>query len=125
MALNPAMRALYQDVFAYLQTLGPVTATWHKTQVSFGGEDVKTYFSFVWLPQLIKVKFPPDAIMLTIDLPRHLSAHPRIQSSVKLREGRWTHHLPITKKADITADVKSWLRESYEFGKIGLRKSRQ
>lgn len=121
---NPAMRALYEAVFEYLKSLGPVEALPHKTQISFGGKDFKTNFAFVWAPEMINNRFPENSIMLTIDLPRHETS-PLVHESVDLRPGRWAHHILLEKADDLDDEVKGWLRESFEFGRIGLREWRK
>lgn len=117
---NPKIRALFEAVRSYVETLGPVETIPHKTQYSFGGKEFATNFAFVWLPQMIQRNFPENALVLTFDLPREVK-HPRIREATKLRPDRWVHHVVITKKADLDKDVKAWLRESCAFGKIGLR----
>jgi hypothetical protein len=121
---NPRMRSLYEAVFSYLKSLGPVEAVPHKTQISFGGKGFKTNFAFVWAPGVVNRSVPKGSIMLTIDLPREETS-PRIHESVNLRPGRWAHHVLIAKDQDFDDDVKGWLRESFAFGKVGLREWRK
>ena len=117
---NPAIQTLYNTVKKYLESLGPIVAIPHKTQISFGGANFKTNFAFIWLPQTLNKKLPQDCIMLTIDLPRH-QLHRKIHDTVHLRSIRWAHHILLTHVKDFDSDVKTWLRESFEFGKVGLR----
>lgn len=114
------LNALYRLIHDYLVSLGPVQALPHKTQVSFGGKNFKTNFAFVWLPHSLNKKFPENALMLTIDLPRHVTS-PKIHDVVHLRSVRWAHHILLEKKEDVDGEVKKLLKESFAFGKIGLR----
>jgi hypothetical protein len=94
---KPAIRSLFDSIHTYLESLGPVEAIYHKTQISFGGKSYKTNFAFIWLPQMLGQRVPENSLILTFDLPRHETDH-RIRESSKLREGRWVHHMIIGKK---------------------------
>lgn len=117
---HPSILVLFASIHTYLKSLGPVEAIPYKTQISFGGKAFATNFAFVWLPQMLGQKMPENSLMLTFDLPRQAQS-PRIRQSVKLRPDRWVHHVLIAKRGEIDGDVKSWLRESFELGKLGLR----
>lgn len=105
---------IYKDIYAYLKTLGDVDAMPHKTQISFGGggSGFKTNFAFVWLNG--------KTLTLTFDLTRHVVEPPVIRSMF-VRKNRWVHHVELKSKADFTPKVKELLKESFEFGKLGLR----
>jgi hypothetical protein len=124
MRANPPIETLFEAIHTYLQSLGPVEAFPHKTQISFGGKAFATNFAFVWLPQMLGQKVPQNSLTLTFDLPRQEKSR-RIRQSAKLRKDRWVHHVVIAKKSDLDRDIKAWLRESFEFGKLGLRKWRK
>lgn len=110
---NATVHTLYDTVLQYLRSLGPVEALPHKTQISFRRKGTKTSFSLIWIPYWVNKSMPENVIVLAIYLPRRVSDK-RIRESVKIREGRWVHHVPLAESEDLDRVVKNWLKESYE-----------
>lgn len=109
---NETNQEIYDEVENYLKSLGPVESMPHKTQVSFGGKGFATNFAFIWLNG--------KTLTLTFDLPRHVTDAP-VDRTMFLRKDRWVHHIELKNKSDFSIAVKKLLKESFEFGKIGLK----
>ncbi len=109
---RPTVRARFDALRRYIESLGPVVIEPMKTQISFGA---RRKFAWVWLPQTWIKKRPDTSLTLTFDL-EHKVDHPCIEEAVQPRPGRWTHHVIIEKESDLNDDVKGWLKEAYEIG---------
>jgi hypothetical protein len=118
---RPESFRLFEIVRTYIESLGPVTVEAMKSQISFGS---KTKFAWVWLPQIWIKKRSEKGITLTFDVGRHI-VDARIEEAVEPRPGRWTHHVIIEREADLDESVRGWLREAYESGQRGAKKSRR
>lgn len=116
---RPEALRLFYFIQIFIETLGPVKMEVAKTQISFG---VKRKFVWVWLPQMW-VKRPEGSITLTFDL-SHRVDHQMIEQAVEPRPGRWTHHVIIKREPDLDEDVRGWLREAYESGKVNKRRAK-
>jgi len=101
---------LFVVIHKTIETLGPTTMEVGKTQISF---EVKRKFAWVWLPQMWIKSQPESSVVLSIGLRRKVVDR-RIKESVNPYPGRFTHHIVITKAADVDASVKGWLKEAYD-----------
>lgn len=117
---RPDPYKLFILVRKFIESIGPLQVRVSKTQISFG---TKTQFAWVWLPQLWIKKAPQNAIVLSFGLGRRIE-HPRISESKEPYPGRWTHHVVIEKESDFDDNVRSWLREAYEFSRARCNRSK-
>lgn len=83
-----------------------------KTQISFRN---RRLYACAWLPVRWRVENRPrDYVMLSFFLPYRVES-PRVERAVEPYPNRWSHHLLISKAAQIDEEAISWLRESYAF----------
>ncbi len=108
---KPIQSRLYRHISAFIETLGPVVIKVTKTQVSFA---TGRQFAWVWLPMEWAKNRPPNCIVLSFALARHLT-HPQIVQAVEPYPGRWMHHLIVQDESDLNEDVRRWLAEAFAF----------
>jgi hypothetical protein len=82
-----------------------------KTQISFG--EVYKYF-WIWLPQTWIRKRSENSITLTIVTGKKIRSR-RIEESIQVKNGYWTHHMIIENSNDIDKEIEGLIREGYEF----------
>jgi predicted GIY-YIG superfamily endonuclease len=117
----PVSLKLFQMVRDFIESLGPVTVTPTKTQVSFG---VRRQFAWVWLPQMWISKQPENSIVLSFSLDRHVTDR-RIKRTIEPYPGRWMHHVVIERPEELDEKLKDWLREAYASAAAGRRRKLQ
>ena len=108
---RPEALTLFNIVREFIESLGSIKTQATKTQISFS---TKIGFAWVWLPQMWIKKAPENSIVLSFGLGRRV-VHPRIKESKEPYPGRWIHHVVIEKESDFDDNLRSWLRESYQF----------
>ena len=104
---KPKSLAVYRQVQALLQDLGPVSVRVSKSQVAFRR---RRGFVYLWNPQ----QYLPNAradLVLSLALTRH-DRSGRFKQVVHPTERIWMHHLEIHDVADIDQEVAAWLREA-------------
>ena len=104
---RPGSLHLFTVIQRFIESVGPVTIEFQKTQISFAS---RTKFAWVWLPQKW-VNRPENSVTLSFRVRRHIE-HPLIVEVFGPRYGWWMHHILIEEESDLE-DAKSWLREAY------------
>ena len=108
---KPIQSRLYQYVRAFIETLGPVTIKVTKTQVAFANV---RQFAWVWLPMEWAKNRPPNSVVLSFALGKHIT-HSQIVQAVEPYPGRWMHHVIIQNESDLNEDVRRWLGQAFTF----------
>jgi len=109
----PAAMPLYEAAAGKIFSLGEVSATIGKSQISFrSGRN----FAWIWLPIRVIKGRPAVYIVLSFGLD-HPIDHPRIVSAVKPYPNRWTHHVIIEKITDLDQEILDWLQQAYAFAR--------
>lgn len=116
---KPEVRALFMAVERKIRAIGPAIITVTKTQISFA---TRTQFAWVWMPQPTDRKRPLHSLVLSFGCGRRI-VHDQIVEAIEPYPGRWTHHVIIAEKADLTAAVDAWMREAYRFSETQGRQS--
>ena len=83
-----------------------------KTQISLSCGRVFACASF--LRVLPKAKLPPASFVLTLGLPAPLLS-PRVAARTEAYPGRWTHHIVLSRREDLDAELFSWVRQALDF----------
>ena len=106
---SPAALALYQALLRRMVPRFPQTALRvQKTQISFYDRH---------LFAAVSLQFGPEAVLvLTLGLNRRLD-DPRAAAVVEPYPGRFTHHIPLRREADLDAALLGWLREARDFAR--------
>lgn len=105
---RPQELALYQALFRHLEAEFPqASVKVQKSQISFYGRHL---FAMVSLPR----RKQESGIVVTIGLPQRLGS-PRVAVAVEPYPGRWTHHVPVSREAELDSELLGWLREAYTF----------
>ncbi len=115
---RPGAYKLFQLIEKHIKTFGAIKVEAKKTQVSFS---TTRKFAWVWLPQMWIRKQPQESITLTFALKCRIRNR-QIKKAVEPYPGRWTHHVVIERPANLTKDVRMWLREAYEQAAKGPRR---
>ncbi len=110
---KPIQLKLFQNIKQFIQSIGQVESSVSKTQVAFKNH---RQFAWVWLPMPRDTKRPPNSIVLSFSLEKHLNS-PQIVQVVEPYPGRWMHHVIIQKSSDLNEEVQGWLKESYQLSK--------
>lgn len=100
---------LFDTLYGFLTTLGPLDVTATKTQISFRA---RIQFAYLWFPNRARGTGKPE-LFLTIGL-HHRLASPRVREAVNPRSDLWVHHIPFNAPADLDDEVKGWLREAFQ-----------
>ena len=83
-----------------------------KTQISLSCGCVFACASF--LRVLPKAKLPPASFVLTLGLPAPLLS-PRVAARTEAYPGRWTHHIVLSRREDLDAELFSWVCQALDF----------
>ena len=110
---RPAALALYIPLEAWLLTLPDVRCRVQKSQISFSNKHVFACVSFLRADK----SRPRDSLTLSFGLNRRLNS-PRIAAAVEPYPGRWTHHLPLSRKEELDDELFAWLKEAAEFSAV-------
>lgn len=95
-----------------VQTVGEYTTRVQKTQIAYTNRHVFTCVSFL---KVRKARQRPRAyIVVTFGLNRKVES-PRIDAAVEVYPGRWTHHVLISRQAEVDDELMSWIQEAYWF----------
>ena len=87
---------LYLHISKYIESFDKVKIKVTKTQVSFAS---KRQFAWVWLPKEWDKRRPPNSIVLSFSMGRHVY-NSQITQVVEPYPGRYMHHVIIQKKSD-------------------------
>ena len=105
----PLYEAFEQKVFSEVDG---VKVKVQKTQIAFSN---KHNFAFVSFLPVRKAKERPEVyIVVTFGL-GYRARSPRIDAAVEPYPGRWTHHVLISREAEIDGELMGWVREAAEF----------
>ena len=110
---KPEALAIYAALLELLEPLGEFTVKAHKTQLSLKNRRVFACVSF--LRPLRKARMPERFLTLTLGLPCPPGS-PRAAASVEVRPGRWTHHIVLAGPEELDGELRSLLREAWDFG---------
>lgn len=105
---RPRARELFEAVRTLVESLGPCTVAFQKSQVAFRAPRP---FAWVWLPQKWVRNRPEGSVTLTFALRRAVGS-PRLAEVVEPRPGRFTHHLVIEREEELDEEVTGWLEEA-------------
>ena len=83
-----------------------------KTQITFSNRHNFAFVSF--LPVRKAKERPQHYIVVTFGL-GHQVQSPRIDGAVEPYPNRWTHHVLISREAEIDGELMGWVREAAEF----------
>lgn len=83
-----------------------------KTQISLSCGRVFACASF--LRVLPRAKLPPASFVLTLGLSAPLLS-PRVAAKTEAYPGRWTHHIVLSHREDLDAELFSWVRQALDF----------
>lgn len=92
-----------------------------KTQISLSCGRVFACASF--LRVLPKAKLPPASFVLTLGLPAPLLS-PRVAARTEAYPGRWTHHIVLSRREDLDAELFSWVCQALDFAQKKIKASR-
>ena len=67
-----------------------------------------------FLRVLPKAKLPPASFVLTLGLPAPLLS-PRVAARTEAYPGRWTHHIVLSRREDLDAELFSWVCQALDF----------
>ena len=67
-----------------------------------------------FLRVLPKAKLPPASFVLTLGLPAPLLS-PRVAAKTEAYPGRWTHHIVLSRREDLDAELFSWVCQALDF----------
>lgn len=101
-------RILEERIF---QRLPDVVIKVQKTQISFYG---KHLFAAASLPLRRKKDWPRECLMVTFGLGYRLDS-PRIEIAVEPYPNRWTHHVLLSREAQIDDELMGFLQEAFAF----------
>ena len=110
---KPEALALYQNFAEKLfSAVGQVQVRVQKTQIAFSNGHNFAFVSF--LPVRKAKERPQHYIVVTFGL-GHQVESPRIDGAVEPYPNRWTHHVLISREAEIDGELMGWVREAAEF----------
>ena len=110
---KPEALALYQNFAEKLfSEVGQVQVRVQKTQIAFSNGHNFAFVSF--LPVRKAKERPQHYIVVTFGL-GHQVESPRIDGAVEPYPNRWTHHVLISREAEIYGELMGWVREAAEF----------
>ena len=110
---KPEALALYQNFAETLfSEVGQVQVRVQKTQIAFSNGHNFAFVSF--LPVRKAKERPQHYIVVTFGL-GHQVESPRIDGAVEPYPNRWTHHVLISREAEIDGELMGWVREAAEF----------
>lgn len=112
-AEKPIQLKLFLRINEFISSLGQVKIKATKSQISFAG---KRQFSWIWIPMEWDIKRPPNSIVLSLSLGKHIK-NSQIAQVIESYPGRWMHHIIIKTEKDFNKAVQKWLKEAYDFGK--------
>ena len=92
--------------------VGQVQVRVQKTQIAFSNGHNFAFVSF--LPVRKAKERPQHYIVVTFGL-GHQVESPRIDGAVEPYPNRWTHHVLISREAEIDGELMGWMREAAEF----------
>ena len=106
---HPTAKRIYRAVLAELSTVGPATPRVTKSQIAFRRQRA---FAWVWMPGMyLRGKSAP--LVLSLSLPAK-DRSKRWKEIVEPKPGRFMHHLELHAPSDVDAQVRKWLRKSWE-----------
>ena len=106
---RPTSLALFRVLRGAIDEIGPATMRATRTQVSF---TTLRAFAWVWLPRMWTKKPADDSLTLTFGLGQQV-ADDRVAEATEVLPSLWTHRIVVDKTADVDAQVRGWLRETY------------
>jgi len=105
---RPEARALFDELSALVDALGPHEVRVTKSQVAFAR---RRQFAWAWTPdRYLRGGVAP--LVLSIALERR-DPSSRWKQIVEPMPGRWMHHLDLRSTDDLDGEVLAWLREAY------------
>ena len=104
---------LYAGLLCGVRRIGPaVQEKVCKAQISLSCGRVFACASFLlFLP---KAKLPPASCVLTLGLSAPLLS-PRVAAKTEAYPGRWTHHIVLSRREDLDAELFSWICQALDF----------
>ena len=106
---NPFALAVFENVRAIVDRLGPIEVRVSKSQVAFR---LRRGFAYLWIPGQY-LRQPTAEVVLSIALGR-LEESPRFKEVAHPAPAEWMHHLEIHQLGDLDDEVANWLREAAE-----------
>lgn len=104
----PAAFGLYQAAERMAAGLGPHEVLVSKSQISFRR---RRGYAYLWRPgAYVKSSVP---LVLSLALPRNLGS-PRFKQVAHPSAGTWMHHLELTDRSQLDAEVRGWMLEAYD-----------
>jgi hypothetical protein len=98
---DPSIRALYDQLISFLQTLGPVKEDPKKTSIHLNRKSA-----------LAGVETRKDGLLLNIKSDRPVQS-PRIVKAGQISAKRFHHKVRISSPRDLDEELKTWLNEAY------------
>lgn len=98
---DPVVRALYDQLIAFLRTFGHVQEDPKKTSIHLNRKSA-----------LAGVETRKDALLLNIKSDHPIKS-PRIEKAEKISAKRFHHKVRITSPNDFDEELKTWLKEAY------------
>ena len=111
--LHPGALELFQSFEEMLAGSFPaVNRRVQKTQITFYNRHVFACVSFARVRR--KAELPEGYMVVTLGLPAPLDSD-RVAVKTEACPGRWTHHIIVSRQADLDEELLSWIREAYAF----------
>lgn len=111
----PAMLPVYARLREELDRRHPdITAKVGRTQISLRNRYV---FAAASLPWRRGKGWPAEYLLLTFGLAQRRQS-PRIAAATEPYPNRWTHHVLLTRREDVDAQVLEWVEEAYQFALV-------
>jgi hypothetical protein len=104
---HPDALAVFREVCAIVERLGPFEVRISKSQAAFWR---KRGFAYVWMPGQY-LKSPRAEVVLSIVLGRQDDS-PRFKEVAHPTPSHWIHHLEIHQSGELDEEVIDWLREA-------------
>lgn len=98
---DPAVRALYDQLVALLQTFGPIEEDPKKTSIHLNRNSA-----------LAGVETRKDYLLLNIKS-NHAIKNPRVVKAEQVSAKRFHHKVRISSPRDFDEELKTWLEEAY------------
>ena len=98
---DPAVRALYDQLVALLQTFGPIVEDPKKTSIHLNRNSA-----------LAGVETRKDYLLLNIKS-NHAIKNPRVVKAEQVSAKRFHHKVRISSPGDFDEELKTWLEEAY------------
>lgn len=83
-----------------------------KTQITFTCRHVFVCVSFAKVRR--KAELPPGYLVITLGLPAPLDSE-RVAVKTEPYPNRWTHHIVVSAREELDAELLDWIRASYSF----------